>query len=91
MNKGTPRVGRLPLKRRSTIRMADPDAISQMNAIIKDALSAANVEDSKASMRYVFRIDQDLSDPDAPGMTSDEISRRRIAYGRGDSNINQGN
>lgn len=78
MNKRTPRVGRLPLKRRPTIQMADPEAISRMNAIIKDTLSAASAEDGKASMSHVFRMDQDLSDPDAPGMTDDEKSRRHI-------------
>jgi len=66
------------MKQLLAIRMADPDAIKQMNAFIKDTLSAASAEDGKASMHHVFRMDQDLSDPDAPGMTSDEKSRRHI-------------
>lgn len=82
MNKGTPRVGRLPLKRRPTIRMADPDAISRMNTIIGDTLSAASAEDRKASFREMVQMDRDLSDPDAPNMTADEMCRRGVRIGQ---------
>jgi len=62
--------------------MADPDAISRMNTIIGDTLSAASAEDRKASFREMVQMDRDLSDPDAPNMTADEMCRRGVRIGQ---------